>query len=258
MADIDVVWETDGRIARIRLSRVAKLNALSRAMLDELAAAVSTIASTPTRRAVIFESASERAFSVGADLHEWSVYDRTAAYAASLHGQGVFAMIAGLDVPTIAVIDGLALGGGLELALVCDLRIGSTRAGLGFPEAKLAGGVGWGGLSRLVPLIGPARAKDLIFTGRTVDAAEAREMGLLGAIHPPEKLADAVTEVAMQIVANGPLSLQVGKQIINALSQVAAPGVMEALGGAFLVETADAREGKAAFAERRAPLFRGS
>ena len=258
MADIDVVWETDGQVARVKLNRVAKLNALSWVMLDDLAGAVSVIMSTPSRRVVIVESASERAFSVGADLHEWNAYDGSAAYRASLHGQAVFDKIAGLDVPTIAVIDGLALGGGFELALACDLRIGSARAGLGFPEAKLAGGVGWGGLSRLVPLIGPARAKDLIFTGRTVDAAEAREMGLLNTVHPPEKLGDAVAEIAMQIVANGPISLQVGKQIIDALSQATAPGVMEALGGAFLVETADAREGKAAFIERRAPVFRGN
>ena len=150
-----------------------------------MASAVAEISSTPTLRVVLVTSTCERAFSVGADLHEWNTYDGLAAYRACLHGQTVFDDLARLDVPTIAVIDGLALGGGLELALACDLRIASNRAAFGLPEAKLAGGLGWGGLSRLVPLVGPARAKDLVFTGRTIDAEEALAIGLLTSVHDP-------------------------------------------------------------------------
>ena len=258
MTDVDVVWEAEGCIARIRLNRPAKLNALSRAMIEELASAVAEISSTPTLRVVLVTSTCERAFSVGADLHEWNTYDGLAAYRACLQGQAVFDDLARLGVPTIAVIDGLALGGGLELALACDLRIASDRAGFGLPEAKLAGGVGWGGLSRLVPLVGPARAKDLVFTGRTIDAAEALAIGLLTSVHAAETLPGAVADVAQQIIANGPISLQIGKQIIDALSRVPVPGLTEAISGAVLTETADAREGKAAFIERRQPTFRNA
>lgn len=258
MTDVDVVWEAEGGIARIRLNRPAKLNALSHAMIEGLASAVAEIRSTPTPRVVLVTSTCERAFSVGADLHEWNTYDGLAAYRACLHGLEVFDDLARLGVPTIAVIDGFALGGGLELALACDLRIASSRASFGLPEAKLAGGVGWGGLSRLVPLVGPARAKDLVFTGRTIDAEEALAIGLLTSVHAPEQLAGAVADVTQQIVANGPIPLQIGKQIIDALSRVSAPGLMEAFSGAVFAETADAREGKAAFIERRQPTFGNS
>lgn len=258
MTDVDVVWESEGRVARIRLNRLAKLNAISREMIEELASAVADISLTPTLRVVLVTSTSERAFSVGADLHEWNTYDGLAAYRACVRGQAVFDDLARLGVPTIAVIDGVALGGGLELALACDLRIASNRATFGFPEAKLAGGVGWGGLSRLVPLVGSARAKDLIFTGRTINAVEALAIGLLTSVHDPEQLADAVADVARQIIANGPIPLQIGKQIIDALGRVPVPGLMEAISGAVFTETADAREGKAAFIERRQPTFRNS
>ncbi|MCD6032624.1 MAG: enoyl-CoA hydratase [Thermomicrobiales bacterium] len=258
MTDVDVVWDAEGAIARIRLNRPAKLNALSHAMLEGLAAAVAEINSVSATRVVLITSTSERAFSVGADLHEWNDYDGLAAYRACLHGQAVFDDLARLDVPTIAVIDGLALGGGLELALACDLRIASDRAAFGLPEAKLAGGLGWGGLSRLVPLVGPARAKDLVFTGRTIDAAEALAIGLLTSVHASEKLPGAVTEVVRQISTNGPIPLRIGKQIIDALGRVPVPGLMEAISGAVFAETADAREGKAAFIERRQPTFRNS
>jgi enoyl-CoA hydratase/carnithine racemase len=138
------------------------------------------------------------------------------------------------------------------------LRIASDRAAFGLPEAKLAGGVGWGGLSRLTPLVGPARAKDLVFTGRTIDAGEALAIGLLTSVHAPEKLAGAVGEVSQQIIANGSIPLQIGKQIIDALSQVPVPGLIEAISGALFAETADAREGKAAFIERRPPTFKNA
>ena len=241
MTDVDVVWESEGSIARIRLNRPTKLNALSRAMIEELAVAVAEIRSAAATRVVLVTSTSERAFSVGADLHEWNTYDGLAAYRACLHGQAIFDDLARLDVPTIAVIDGLALGGGLS-ALACDLRIASDRAAFGLPEAKLAGGVGWGGLSRLTPLVGPARAKDLVFTGRTIDAGEALAIGLLTSVHAPEKLAGAVAEVSQQIIANGSIPLQIGKQIIDALSQVPVPGLIEAISGALFAETADARD----------------
>jgi enoyl-CoA hydratase/carnithine racemase len=258
MTNIDLAWEADARIARIGLNRAGKLNALNRAMLDDLAEMISSIQRTPSRRAVIVASTCERAFSVGADLYEWNAYDGIAAYRACLHGQTVFDALARLDVPTIAVIDGLALGGGLELALACDLRIASDRSGLGFPEAKLAGGIGWGGLSRLVSLVGPARAKELVFTGRTVEATEARDLGLLTAVHPPEALASTVDALIAQILANGPIALHVAKQIIDALSASTTPALLEAFSGALFAETADAREGKAAFMERRPPVYRNA
>jgi enoyl-CoA hydratase len=258
MTDVDVVWEAEGRKARIRLNRVAKLNAINQSMIAGLAAAVAEIRAQAATRVILVTSTCERAFSVGADLHEWNTYDGVTAYRACLSGQAVFDDLARLDVPTIAVIDGFAIGGGLELALACDLRIASDRATFGFPEAKLAGGIGWGGLSRLVPLTGPARAKDLVFTGRTVAAEEALAIGLLTSLHAPEELSGAVDGVVQQIIANGPIPLQIGKQIIDALSRVPVPGLMEAISGAVFTETADAREGKAAFIERRQPTFRNA
>jgi len=258
MAYVDVACEADDRVARIRLNRPEKLNALNRGMLDDLARAVGEARLRPGVRVALVESTGQRAFSAGADIDEWRSYDGPAAYDACLHGQVVFDALAALPVPTIAVIDGIAVGGGLELALACDLRLGSDRATLGFPEAKLGGGLGWSGLSRLVPLVGPARAKDLVFTGRLLTADEARELGLLTAVHPADRLADAAIAVAAQIAANGPIPLRIEKQIIDALSRVAVPGLLEAISGAVYAETADAREGKAAFVDRRPPVFRGA
>jgi enoyl-CoA hydratase len=156
-------------------------------------------------------------------------------------------------VPVIAMIDGPALDGGLELALACDLRLASDRATFGLPGARLANGVGWGCLSRLVPLVGPSLARELVLTGRIFDAEEALAIGLLTAVHPSDRLASATAELTAQLLNGDRLPLLVGKQIIHALSRVPAPGSFEAFSGAAPPRSTAARaKGAAPVAHRPA------
>lgn len=227
MTDIDVVWSADRRIAHILLNCPEGRNALDSAMLDRLAMAITEIRATPSRRLVLVESARERIFAVGAECHEADADAGIAAFGGSMRGQAIFDSLSRLEAPVIAVIDGPALGDGFELALACDVRIASSRGWFGLPKLHPAGGAGWGGFSRLVPLVGPARARDLLFTGKMIDADEAMAMGLLAAVHAPEQLAGAVADLTTQMLDDGRLPFQIGKQIIGILSRIPAPGLIE-------------------------------
>jgi enoyl-CoA hydratase/carnithine racemase len=248
---------TDGRVATITLNRPEKLNALDPAMLGQLEALVGELEAREDLRAVLLTGAGERAFSVGADINAWSALAPLDMWRRwNRAGHRVFDRLARLRQPLIAVLNGYAFGGGLELALAADIRLAAAEAEFAMPEVKLGTVPGWGGTQRLARLIGQARAKQLIFSGARIDAARAERWGLVNELVLRADLSGRARELAESIAANAPIAVQIAKQLIDADGASAA--TLEALGGALAGTTADGREGVAAFRERRAPEFSGS
>jgi enoyl-CoA hydratase/carnithine racemase len=244
-----VVVETDQAIATIRLSR-PPMNALSAALQADLAAAAAQVAGDPAVHAVVVYGG-EKLFAAGADIKEMS----GASYARMTHDsgklQGALNAVAAIGKPVIAAITGYALGGGLELALCADFRVMGESAKVGQPEILLGLIPGAGGTQRLPRLIGPAKAKDLIFTGRFVGAAEALALGLADKVVPDDQVYAAARQMAAAYTAGPALALAAAKQAIDlGLETDLATGLeYERLGFVGLFATEDARAGMRSFLE---------
>jgi enoyl-CoA hydratase len=248
----------DGEVATITLNRPDKLNALTLDMLDALAQIAARLDADKILRCVVLTGAGDRAFCVGADVRAWSALEPLDMWRTWIkRGHQVFDQWARLRLPVIAAINGHALGGGLELAATADIRIAQTGAGFGLPEASIATVPGWSGTQRLVTLLGPARVKLLALTGRRIDAEEAFRIGLIAEPASGNVLERALT-VADEIRRMAPVSVQLIKQLIDAGAGAGLPGTLEAMAGALAAATADAREGKASFVEKRPPRYQGS
>jgi enoyl-CoA hydratase len=253
-----VTLDLHGPTATLTLYRPAKLNAIS---LDMLAALERALAELRTSRAnvVVVRGAGDRVFSVGADITQFTGFGATEMWRTWVaEGHRIFAQLADLRQVTVAVLDGLALGGGLEVALACDLRIASDTARVALPELGLGTVPGWGGTERLTRLVGEARAKEMVFTRRQVSADTALTWGLVNSVHPAEELDAAVDTLVSELTASAPIAQQAAKQIIHAAVQGASASILEALASGFVAGTDDFTEGVAAFAEKRAPRFRGA
>ncbi len=247
-----------GSIATLTLNRPEKLNAIDPPMLRHLEAALAELERDREVRVVLLTGAGERAFCVGADVNAWAALDPLGMWRNWIpEGHRVFDRFARLRQPVIAVLNGLAFGGGLELALAADLRLAVEGAELTMPEVKLGTVPGWGGTSRLPALIGASRAKQLILTGARVDAATAERWGLVNEVHPRDALSPRARALAEQIAANAPVAVQLAKQLIDGISVGGAGMASEALAGALAATTEDGQEGVAAFREKRAPRFKG-
>lgn len=249
---------TDGPVATITLNRPEKLNALTLAMLARLEAACAALERDDAVRAVIVASASPKAFCAGADIIDWGPLGPRGMWAQWIRdGQRVFDRLARLRQPTIAAVGGLAFGGGLELALACDIRIAGSGARFGLPEVTIGAVPGWAGTQRLPRLVGPGRAKHLILTGQPVDAATAAAWGLVTEVVAPERLAPRALELARRIAENAPTAVQVAKQLADAAAGEGRTTTLESLATGFAAGTDDAREGVAAFRAKRPPRFTG-
>lgn len=254
--DQTVLVSLDGPVATITLNRPEKLNALTLPMLAALDEALLAIDDDAAVRVVVIKGAGTKAFSAGADVVAWSslapldmwrTWTRT--------GHRVMERLESLRQPTIAALNGIAYGGGLELALACDLRLAGDHVKLAAPEVGIATVPGWGMTTRLATVVGPARAKQMILTGLPIDAERAALWGLVSEVVPAAELDAATDELAARIAAQAPVAVQVAKQLIDATR----PRVsLEALGGGLTAFTDDAREGQAAFREKRTPEFGGS
>jgi enoyl-CoA hydratase/carnithine racemase len=253
---VTLAWPADG-VAVVTLNR-PPMNLVNRAMLAALDAAMMGLTRESALRCLIVTGAGERAFSAGADIKEFTTFTNADPPESAVWlGQRTFDRLAALPMPTIAAIEGLALGGGCELALACDLRVASQASRLGLPETGLGIFPCYGGTQRLPRLVGPAVAKDLIFTGRLVAADEALRLGLVNRVVPTGQALAAALELATMLAARGARGVAAAKQAIDAAGDLSlADGLaLEARLAGEVFRTDDAREGAAAFAEKRPPHF---
>ncbi len=249
----------EGHVLTWMLHRPEALNAMNRPLLSALARAVATARQDHSIRCAIVTGSGERAFSAGADLRERRGMSLAEVEAYLELIRGTFAAVASLPFPTLAALNGVAFGGGFELALACDLRLLAAEAEVGLTEVGVGIMPGAGGSVRLSRLVGSARAKEMIFSARRIAAPEALQMGLANAVVSGAALQDAARELAARIAANAPLAVRAAKHAIDAAldAELAAGLDIEAAAYATLLPTRDRLEGLAAFAEKRQPHYRG-
>jgi enoyl-CoA hydratase len=251
---IKVKFAIQGAIARITLDRPEKLNALDPEMLAALEDAVTQAEQSRQVRVIVLAAAGEKAFCVGADIFAWTALSPLDMWSEWVRrGHRIFERLERAKQPVISAIQGFAYGGGLELALACDIRIVTDSARFAMPEVKLGTIPGWGGTDRLPRLIGSARAKQMIFTGEPIAADVAERWGLANEVVPVASLSDRVTELAEKIAGNAPIAVQTAKQLIASPSSAS----LESLASAVNAFSDDAKEGLAAFREKRSPKFAG-
>ena len=236
-------------VAHVELNRPEVRNAINLEMINALHDALDELARRDDVRVLVLSGAGGKAFAGGADIAE--LRERTHRESFFAINATLFQKVEDFPRPTIAAIDGYALGGGLELALSCDLRVGSKSAKVGLPETGLGIYPAAGGTWRLPRLVGLGRARDLVFTGRIVEADEAFAIGIFERLTEAGEALKTALEVAAQIAKNAPLAVQVAKVSLNALARGADPGSIERLGQALLFDSAEKRERMTAFLEKR-------
>ncbi len=246
-----------GTIAHLELVN-PPLNLVTHELTEQLRTALGTLAAADDVRAVVVSGSGERAFCAGSHIGEFEGLRGRVAEGKLLLEKLAYRQLADLPMPTIAAIEGDALGGGLELALCCDLRIASSRARLGMPEVRLAVLPGSGGTQRLPRIVGPARAKELILTGRIIDADEAERIGLVNQVVPAGEARTAADEVAAEIAARGPLAVREAKQLIDAALELDLDAGLAAELDASerIFASEDMLEGANAFFAKRDPEYR--
>jgi enoyl-CoA hydratase len=253
------VERRDGGVVVVTLDRQEALNALNREVLSELRDRLRELATDTETRVLVLTGAGDRAFAAGADIKEMTEMGVLEGHAWGSLGHECGRLLESMPKPTLAAVNGFALGGGCELALACDIRYASERAQFGQPEINLAIIPGWGGTQRLARAVGPALAKDLILTGRAIDAAEALRIGLVSAVYPAGELLDRALETAAALAAKSAVALSAAKDAANRSLQgdLGAGLSYEAILFAALFATEDQKEGMRAFAEKREPRFIG-
>jgi enoyl-CoA hydratase len=248
----------DDGVATVTIHRPEKRNALNAQVRRELVDALDALAADPDVRVVILTGAGDRAFVAGADIGEFAERSPLEQRAA-MEGRRVFEVLADHPKPTIAALNGYALGGGCELALACDLRIAARSARLGQPEVALGLLPGGGGTQRLPRLVGLGRAMRMILTGDLMDAEEAARIGLVDEVVDDDALAERARAVATRIAAHSPVAIKLIKQAVRAAAELPLSAGLALERELFITAFAseDRAEGVAAFLEKRTPAFRG-
>lgn len=254
-----LIREDKHKTTIITLNRPKASNSLNHELLCAIENAVEHISQSKNIRCLILTGKGEKAFCAGADLKEREGMDEGQVLRFILKLSAVNTAIQRLPIPVIAAVNGAALGGGLELALAADLRIASEHAVMGMPETRLAIIPGGGGTQRLPRLIGEARAKELIFTGRRVDAPEALGLGMVNRITQHQDLMPQCFDMAGMIAQTGPVAVEMAKHAINAGMQTDIDTGLAIESNAYrvIIPTQDRREALAAFKEKRTPQFKG-
>jgi enoyl-CoA hydratase/carnithine racemase len=255
-----ILVEKNGRVAMLTLNRPDAMNAINMQMRSELRQALEALRRDADIGAVVITGIGEKAFSAGMDLREFAQANADVPVAEMKryrweNNEG----IAAFDKPIIAAVNGLAIGGGVELALLCDLTFASEVASFAFGEVKRGLMPGNGGTQRLSRRVGTARALDMILTGRTVSAQEALAMGLIEYVVPPKELLEKATQLAEQMAAKAPIAVRSAKAAVHRGADLSlADGLrLEQDLASFLYTTDDAKEGPKAFLEKRAPVWKG-
>ena len=246
-------------IATITINRPATLNALNEETFLEILSRLEDAEKDENVKVIVFTGAGEKAFCVGLDLKTMKSITTIDAWETTRRGHKLTLAIEELGKPVIAAINGYALGGGLELAMACDIRIASEKARVGQPEVNVGLIPGLGGTQRLPRLVGKGIAKELVFTGKMIDAKTAERIGLINMIVPPEKLKSAVEELAKEIMSKPPIAIKLAKELINnSIETDQRIGLIhEAEAVGILSSTEDFREGVSAFFEKRKPVYKG-
>jgi len=257
-ANIDLEPLGEG-IALVTIRRSEKLNALNAQTVEELGQAIGQAEADPSVKALILTGAGDKAFVAGADIEELAALDPMAARETSLRGQRVFRRLETMPKPSVAAINGYALGGGLELAMSCTLRVASSNAKLGQPEVKLGIISGYGGTQRLPRLVCRGRALELLLTGDMIDAAEAHRIGLVNHVVEPGELLDFCRKLLGRVTANSPLAVGLAMEAVDhGLNAGLEEGLRhEAALFAMAAATEDRVEGMRAFLDKRKPVFKG-
>ncbi len=253
-----VLAQHDGHVTTLTLNRPDKMNALSPDLLGALEEALAAAAARNETRCIILTGAG-KAFVAGADIAAMTTMSEPESRAFGAQGHRVFRAIEELRCPVIAAVNGFALGGGLELALACDFAHASDKAKVGLPEVGLGVIPGFGGTQRLARRVGVGLARELVYTGGMIDAAEAHRIGLVNGVHAPDALMDRVRGVANTIASKGPLAVAAAKRVIrDGVDRTLPEGnALEVAAFAGLFGTADQREGMGAFVEKRPAKFTG-
>jgi enoyl-CoA hydratase len=250
--------QREGAVAVVTIDRPEAMNALDVATLGELRDELTELRKEDAVRVIVLTGAGDRAFAAGADIKYMSGLSVAQAKDWGALGHQVGQLLEIAPKVSLAAINGFALGGGCELALACDLRYASSNAKVGQPEVNLGIFPGWGGTQRLARVCGLGVAKDLILTGRVVDAQEAKRIGLVNDVFEPSELMETTIKIAQLIASKGPLALAEAKAAINHSLQGDYVESLEAEANAFgeLFSSMDAREGMNAFVEKREPDFK--
>ncbi len=256
----NIVYGCKDGIAVITFNRPKALNALNAALLAEFDAALDAVESDPAVRVLVLTGTGEKAFVAGADIKEINRLGPLGAKRFARRGADRITRLTRLPVPVIAAVNGFALGGGTEMALACDFIYAAQSARFGLPEINLGIIPGFGGTQRLPRLIGPARARELIYTGRMIDADEALELGIVNRVCADDQLMDTVQETARLIASKGRVALRAAKQAVNTGLNVDLDSGLALENDAFALCLAspDAREGTGAFLEKRPAAFNGT
>jgi len=259
MAYDNLLYEKSEQVGRITFNRPKLLNALNRHTMEELDAVLTEARADSAVRVLILTGSGDKAFVAGADINELAQQAPVGGRETALFGQGVFRNLETLGKPSIAAINGFALGGGCELALACTIRLASRTAKLGQPEVKLGIITGYGGSQRLARLCGKGVAHELCLTGEMISAEEAQRIGLVNHVYESAELMPAAEAMARKIAANAPLAVQWTMEAIERGTEMPQEEGLqfEATLFGLCCATDDMREGTRAFLEKRAAQFRG-
>ena len=252
-----VLLEVKNGIGYITINRPEALNALSSQVLADLNEVLDQVEKSEEISVVIVTGAGEKAFVAGADIKEMDLMSPIQAFEYMTFANDTFTRLSDLRQPTIAVLNGYALGGGMELALSTDIRIGFEKTVVGFPDVGFGIIPGFAGTQRMSRLIGTSRAKELIFTARTVKGQEAYDLGILNKLVPAEELLSSAEELAAAIMKNAPLAVEKAKHVIQVGAELPLKNAirLETEAEALLFSTEDKLEGMRAFVEKRKAVF---
>jgi len=255
----NILLTVENEVGLLMINRPKVLNALNVETLNEIQRGLREMKENPAIRVLIITGAGEKAFVAGADIQKMQAMSSIEAVSFSKLGHLTLRMIQDLDRPVIAAVNGFALGGGAELALACDFIYASDQAKFGLPEVTLGIFPGFGGTQRLPRLIGKAKAKELIFTGKMINVQEAFQMGIVNRVFPASSLMEETKKVAHLIAGNGPVGVRLAKMVVDSgynldLSEACS---LESYAFGIGFTTEDQKEGMKAFLEKRKPDYKG-